>query len=449
MSEQTNKLGYQQRRDRLIAQYNATASVVRLDKDTSNLFRDRDKAVENSLNVRSLRHVLEIDTDQCWVEVEGMTPYVDLVAATLPHDCLPCVVPELKSITIGGAVSGVGIESSSFKYGLVHETVMEMEVLTGEGELVSCSATNEHSDLFFGLPNSYGTLGYILKLKTKVIKTKPYIRLEHTRHTNTTSYFEHIHRLCIDDIDFLDGALFEPGELYVTTGTFTEEAPYQSDYTYKNIYYKSIRDKEVDYLSTHDYIWRWDTDWFWCSKNVGAQNALLRPLFGRQRLNSIQYTKIMRWNAKWGFTRHYDRLRGIHTESVIQDVDIPIQHAPEFYEFFDREIGIRPVWVCPVVAHNKSFEYPLFPMAKSQIYINFGFWDVVRGRQAQPQGFYNKKIEAMVDKLGGIKSLYSDAYFKPNTFWQIYNKPAYDSLKQKYDPNKRLKDLYNKCVLGK
>ena len=440
-------LSYEDRRDRLIAQYNETDKKVRLGKDTSNLFRDRNNTGQPLLNVRSFAHVLNVDPKESWVEVEGMTPYVDLVAATLPHSCIPSVVPQLKSITIGGAISGVGIESSSFKYGLVHETVLEMEILTGNGELLLCSPTNEYSDLFFGMPNSYGTLGYVLKLKVKVIDTKPYVRLEHTRYSNIDSYFEHLRRLCVQDLNFLDGAIFAPDQAYVTTGTFTDHAPYQSDYTYENIYYKSIKEKEVDYLSTHDYIWRWDTDWFWCSKNVGAQNNLVRRLFGSKRLNSTQYTKIMRWNSKWGFTRRYNKLRGIHTESVIQDVDIPIEQAPEFYEFFDREIGIRPVWICPVVTYNKSAVYPLFPMNQDQIYVNFGFWDVVHGNQAEPEGFYNKKIEAMVNKLGGIKSLYSDTYFSKDEFWRIYNRTEYDALKKKYDPNRRLKDLYDKCVL--
>lgn len=440
-------LNYEDRRDRLIAQYNQTHKEVRLGKDTSNLFRDRQKTDQASLNVRSFTEVLNVDADQGWVEVEGMTPYVDLVEAALPHGCLPCVVPQLKSITIGGAISGVGIESSSFKYGLVHETVLEMEVLTGKGDLVLCSATNEHSDLFLGMPNSYGTLGYVLKLKAKVIEVKPYVRLEHTKHTNATSYFEHIQHLCTQDIDFLDGVIFTPDGFYTTTGAFLDEAPYLSDYTYKNIFYRSIQEKEVDYLSTHDYIWRWDTDWFWCSKNVGAQNPLLRPLFGRKHLNSMRYTKIMRWNAKWGFTRRYNQLRGIHTESVIQDVDIPIERAPEFYDFFEAEIGIQPVWTCPIVTYDKSVQYPLFPMDPGQIYINFGFWDVVRGKETKAEGFYNKKVEAMVDKLGGIKSLYSDAYYSAQKFWQIYNQRAYEELKQKYDPDQRLKNLYEKCVL--
>jgi len=35
-------------------------------------------------------------------------------------------------------------------------------------------------------------------------------------------------------------------------------------------------------------------------------------------------------------------------ESVIQDVDIPIARAPEFLAFFLKEVGVLPVWICPI-----------------------------------------------------------------------------------------------------
>ena len=95
---------------------------------------------------------------------------------------------------------------------------------------------------------------------------------------------------------------------------------------------------------------RWDTDWFWCSKNLGAQNPLMRRILGRSRLNSRTYTRVMRWNSRWKITHRFDKLSGLHRESVIQDVDIPLERAPEFLEFFRREIGILPVWICPIRA---------------------------------------------------------------------------------------------------
>jgi hypothetical protein len=76
-------------------------------------------------------------------------------------------------------------------------------------------------------------------------------------------------------VDFLDATAFAPDELYLTVGTFTDFAPYASDYTGSAIYYRSIRERERDYLTVGDYLWRWDTDWFWCSRAFGAQNPLI------------------------------------------------------------------------------------------------------------------------------------------------------------------------------
>ena len=103
-------------------------SAVALAKSTSNLFRSRDLSNTARIDVRGFNRVLHVDPVHMTADVEGMTTYEDFADATLPHGLLPAVVPQLKTITAGGAVSGVGIESSSFLYGLVHETVEEMEV---------------------------------------------------------------------------------------------------------------------------------------------------------------------------------------------------------------------------------------------------------------------------------------------------------------------------------
>src|SRR6185369_7920936 len=125
-----------------------------LSKNSSNLFRVRPKQKAKRLDVRQFNSVLAIDKEAKTVDVEAMITYEALVQELLKHNFAPCVVPELKTITVGGALVGVGIESSSFRYGLVHETILEIEVLTGNGEVLICSKDNEHKDLFYAFPNS-------------------------------------------------------------------------------------------------------------------------------------------------------------------------------------------------------------------------------------------------------------------------------------------------------
>jgi FAD/FMN-containing dehydrogenase len=441
---------YEEKKHRLIEEMKAASgATVSLAKDTSNLFRNREGAAQKKLNVRDFNQVIAVNAQERWVEVEGMTPYSVLVDALLPHGFMPAVVPQLKSITIGGAVAGVGIEATSFRHGLVHETVLEMEILLPGGRVVVATPTNEHSDLFFGFPNSYGTLGYILKLKAKIIPIKKYVHVIHTKFTDAVSYFAALQSACNDHTaDFVDGVVFSSMEMYVSVGTFTDQAPYAHDYTYMKIYYRSIQKNTEDFLTAKDYIWRWDTDWFWCSKTFLVQNPIIRFFFGRKRLSSVTYTKIMRWSARTGFGEKLTKLRGVHAESVIQDVCIPIESCAEFLAFLLRDIKVLPIWTCPSRSPN-THDFPLFSLDPKTLYVDFGFWDVVHGKEERPRGFLNRSIELMVEKLHGMKSLYSEAFYPEEDFWRIYNKPAYDALKRTYDPEKKLRDLYEKCVLSK
>ena len=76
-----------------------------------------------------------------------ISPPWPLVAVPVPTDRLPesphVVVPELKTITVGGTIVGIGIESSSFKHGFVHEGMLEADILIAAGNVVTIRPDNE------------------------------------------------------------------------------------------------------------------------------------------------------------------------------------------------------------------------------------------------------------------------------------------------------------------
>ena len=433
---------YRGRRDGIVDGLRAVKAQgvpVGLQKSTSNLFRRREPGAKRRLNVQAFDHVLRIDAERRIADVEGMTTYAALVDETLRYGLLPAVVPQLKTITIGGAVSGLGIESASFRYGLVHESVEEMEILTGQGCIVECSPC-KNPDLFFGFPNSYGTLGYALRLKIRLVPAKAYVALTHTRFREARGFFARIAQVCDGDADekdlpdFLDGTIFGPDEMYITQGNFSDNAPRVSDYTYMNIYYRSIQRKHDDWLSSKDYIWRWDTDWFWCSKHFGVQNPAVR-LFAKWALHSRTYQRLMRMSQRL-FPE------SASSESVIQDVQVPIENAAALCDFLLAEIGVTPIWVCPFRTSDRA--YDLCGLKTNQVYVNFGFWDVVP--TTHEKGHFNKMIERRVRELGGTKGLYSTSYYDRETFWSVYDQPRYLELKKTYDPEQVFPDLYAKCV---
>jgi len=407
--------------------------TVALDKTTSNLFRNRESSPRQKLNVRDFTNVININDDEKTVEVEGMTTFEALVDATLEHNFVPTVAPELKSITIGGAISGIGIESSSFKYGFVHETVLEMDVLTGTGEIITCSPEH-HSDLFYAIPNSYGTLGYVLRAKLMLTPSKPYVEITRKKYTDYEKYIEANKQTAIEarakgTYDYVDGLIFHKDEMYLMPARFVDETPFLSDYTYLDIYYKSMH-KERDYLPTKDYIFRYDTDWFWAARSIGLENRLLRRLFGRKRLRSDVYYKILKWEKKHKIFTTIQAMLGHRFETFIQDAEVPAHQAAEFIEWFHRNItDHRPLTIGAVIPYSPTAKFTLFPMNPKETYMNIGYYASVPTEKED--GYYNRLFEKKLIQLGAKKMMYSASHYTKEEFWQIFNKEAYDKLKKK------------------
>jgi FAD/FMN-containing dehydrogenase len=443
---------------------------VRLAKPTSNLFRFRDTAKPGEpgrqrqaagtesvrrLDVSAFDRVIHVDPAARSAVVGGMTTYEHLCDATLPYNLMPLVVPQLKTITLGGAVTGLGIESTSLRNGLPHESVTEMQILTGDGRVILATKDNEHSDLYYGFPNSYGTLGYSLALTIELEPVKPYVHLRHFAFNDPKSCMDAIAEVAKTNsyhghkADFVDATAFSTKELYLTVGAFSDKAPWLSDYTGQQIYYQSLRQSREDFLTIKDYIWRWDTDWFWCSRPFGVQNKAIRRFWPRKYRRSDVYRKLVAIDQKYGLTAAlYEKRHYPQREMVVQDVEIPVDRGDEFLDFFEKSVRMSPVWLCPLRLRGEH-TWTLYPLEPGEVYVNFGFWGTVPLPPGQQDGYYNRMVEEEVSALGGHKSLYSTAFYSEDEFRGRYNGPAYDKLKAEYDGDGRLLTLYDKCVRGR
>ncbi len=438
--------------ERLRASYAAipAGQPVRLAKRTSNLFRPRIANAAPGLDVGGLDGVLAVDAEARTADVQGMCTYEDLVAATLPHGLIPYVVPQLRTITLGGAVSGLGIESTSFRNGLPHESVRQIDVFTGAGEVVTATPDNECRDLFETFPNSYGSLGYATRIRIDLEPVPAYVALRHVRFDDGAGLAKAVASITETReydgvrVDGLDGVAFSPAELYLTLATSTDERGPTSDYTGQRIYYRSLREHEVDRLTMHDYLWRWDTDWFWCSGAFGAQHPVVRRLWPRRYRRSDVYHRLVGLDRRYDIADRLDRRAGRPLrERVIQDVEVPVDRLAEFLDWFDREVGMRPVWLCPLVAQRP---WPCYPLEPGATYVNVGFWGTVHVGPEAVDAPRNRAIEAKVHELGGHKSLYSEAFYGKESFDELYNGARLAEVKHRYDPDNRLLDLYDKVV---
>jgi FAD/FMN-containing dehydrogenase len=436
----------------LVRAYRAVpaGTPVRLGKRTSNLFRFGGHAVDSVLlDTSGLAGVIEVDRAARTADVQGMCTYEDLVAATLPHGLMPLVVPQLKTITLGGAVTGLGIESTSFRHGLPHESVLEMEILTPSGELVTAAPGTEHADLHAAFPNSYGTLGYALRLRIELLPVKPYVKLTHHRFRTAEEATTALAEFARPDgpADFVDGTVFSADEHYVSVGRFVD-APTPgaqvSDYTGMDVFYRSLQRRPVDHLTVHDYLWRWDIDWFWCSRAFGVQVPAVRRVWPKRYRRSDVYRRLVALDQRYQASNAVRRALGRpEEEMVVQDVEIPTSRLPEFLAAFHTHVGIAPVWLCPLQLRGER-TWPLYPMAPHTPYVNVGFWSSVpvgADREA-----HNRFVERLVADLDGHKSLYSTVHYGESEFWERYNGAAYRAVKERYDPAGRSPDLYTKVA---
>lgn len=422
---------------------------VRLAKRTSNLFRGR-SGLGAGLDVSGLAGVIEVDGDVA--EVQGMCTYEHLVEATLAHGRIPLVVPQLRTITLGGAVSGLGIESTSFRNGLPHESVLEMDVMTGAGEIVT---TAPGDDLFDAFPNSYGSLGYATRLRIELEAVPAYVALRHVRFDDAVALAEAVARI-VDErewagerVDGLDGVAFSPDELYLTLARWSDEPGPTSDYTRQQVYYRSLQQRPTDRLTMYDYLWRWDTDWFWCSRAFGAQHPLVRRVWPRRLRRSDVYWRLVALDRRFGIGDRLDRRAGRpQGERVVQDVEVPVARLAEFLDWFDRVVGMRPVWLCPLRLRRGGTDrpWPGYPLTTGTTYVNVGFWGVVNVGPDAPQSPLNRAIEQKVTELGGHKSLYSEAFYEREEFDRLYNGAHLARVKALHDPDDRLTALYDKVV---
>ncbi len=418
----------------------------------------KDSRVRPNLDLRFFNKVLSVDTDERLVEVEGMATFYDLVAATLPLGLMPQAVPEMRSITVGGAIAGLGGQSSSFRYGLIHEMVTDFDLLTGEGRVLHCSP-HENADIFYMLPNSYGSLGYVLRCRLRLNRVRPYVHLVYDRFTERADFFAALaERVQAGVLDFLEGVSFSPRQFILLSGEFVEapppdQAPFNPLH---DPFFLSARDEQTreTWLTIEDYIWRWDPDAFFATDQQNIFGALLlnrrfRRLVGGMVLRSDRLIKIGKLRnrlRKMGAARLLFQ-EGGRREALIQDAAIPVARAAEFDAWLAQTLSIYPLWYCPVKTTHEIGTFPLYRPG-SEIVVDFGFYCSMDLEAGMEDYHYNRAIEAKLVNLGGIKCLYSDTFFDEALFWSLYDREAYSRVKERVDPAGTFLGLYEKVVNG-
>jgi hypothetical protein len=396
------------------------------------------KHTDEKIDLTDFDQVLEIDTKNRICVAEPGVPFCELVDQTLPLGLVPIVVPELKTITIGGAVAGCSIESMSFVHGGFHDTCLEYEIITAKGEVLKCTPDNEHSLIFQMMHGSFGTVGILSKLKFKLIPAKPYVHLRHEHHKSIDSYLESIwSHFEKRDVDFMDGIIHSNTQLSLCVGDFVDSAPYTNRYDWLKVYYQSTAKRTEDYFKTPHYFYRYDQG----VTNVHPKSFLGRLLLGKF-LGSSEILRIAE-KLRW-LLLNDDR------PDVTVDTFLPFSRLKEFLLWYAEDFRHYPLWVVP---YRRVHDYE---------WLADSFWKgtndkllvdiAIYGMKQRGETNYYRLMEQKLKELNGIKTLISYNYYPEDEFWTIFHKKNFEKVKAITDPDNIFRNLYEKtcrAAMGK
>jgi FAD/FMN-containing dehydrogenase len=383
--------------------------------------------------VGGLTGIVSIDPERRVCICEAGVSFSDLTEATLRYGLAPTVVPELRGITVGGAVVGCSVESMSFRYGGFHDSCLSYELVTGTGELLNVGRSKA-PEVFHMIHGSFGTLGILTLAEFQLVPAQDYVELRYEHLNSFASLLESVRgHYEAGDVDFMDAIVHARDHHVLCLGNFrSDDAGRRSDPGIP--YYRSTEELEGDCLPTRDYFFRFDSDCHWIARRYGLENPILRKLAGRYFLGS---DRILGLAKKLPFL-----VDKSGSPDVIADVFIPYRYSEEFFSWYADTFDYFPLWVVP---YRIPEMYPwvnphLVEDIHDPLFIDFATYGF-----PQPRGTnYYRLLERRVAELHGMKTLITHNYYPRSEFWRIFNPDTYRRTKQRVDPHNLFRGIYAK-----
>src|SRR3989344_4723143 len=419
---------------------------VRIYHGSTNSTRAQKFEADKMLDTSGFTEIIAVNEKEQYALVESNVPMDALVRETLKHGLIPPVVPEFPGITIGGAVQGGAGESSSFKYGALHDCCVEYEMVLGKGEVIRVSR-EAHGDLFLGTAGSYGTLGAVTLVKIKLLSVTAYVRLRYQTCKNLPETIAALQQAARSDVDFVDGIIFSESCSVVMTGVRSNEPLPQvprftrarDDWFYLHAEkIAATNDSYEEAVPLLDYLFRYDRGGFWIGRHAFEWWSIPFNAFTRFLLDPYMKTRTLAdvVHATNGSQRF-----------VVQDICLPENRAEEFIRFLWTIVDIRPLWLLPVKLSDAA---PLLSSPlRSSLVLDVGVWGMIPGDGGY-EAYYevNRQIEKKTLTLGGFKIPYGHVLCSREEFWSVCDESWYRTIRKKYHADRAFPDIYDKVYVG-
>ncbi len=386
-----------------------------------------------------MHDILQIDEDRRVVKVEPLATMGQISRALVSRGWMLAVVPELDDLTVGGLIMGFGVETSSHKFGLFQHICESFDVVTAEGKLLRCSRS-ENVDLYYLLPWSHGTLGFLVAATLKIIPARKYVKV---RYQPLYTLDEAIAFFVTESRDgekndFVEGILYRCHAAVIMCGQLTDElgsdgmlnplGRWPKPWFYQHVQtYLHKRQHGIEYIPLRDYFHRHTRSYFWAMEDIIAfgNHPVFRWLLGWALPPSIQLLKYTE-------TETTRRLREKH--HVIQDMLVPLRYLKKSLQYLDAHYQLYPLWLCPLAIHDNDrrlgFIHPFRNEEgeADELYVDIGAY----GTPAK-ENFDNRSalpaLEAFVIEHHGYQALYAETKMTREQFRTMFDHRDYDRLR--------------------
>ncbi|HZN54991.1 MAG TPA: FAD-binding protein [Candidatus Polarisedimenticolaceae bacterium] len=145
------------------------------------------------LEMKSMDRMGPVDETRMTVDVEPGVVWRDLTHHLKRWGLVPRVLTNNLGVTVGGTLSMAGIGVASFKYGSQGDNVVEMDVVTGAGEVETCSP-ERNPELFWGAIAGLGQFGIITRARLQLRRMKPMSRTYYLLYDDLRVFLEDARR---------------------------------------------------------------------------------------------------------------------------------------------------------------------------------------------------------------------------------------------------------------
>jgi FAD/FMN-containing dehydrogenase len=128
------------------------------------------------LDTATMNRIHSIDPEGLTATCDAGVVWRDLVVAATERGLVPPVLTNNLGVSIAGTLSMAGLGVASFRYGTQADNALELEVVTGEGEIVTCSR-ERNRELFDAVRCSLGQFGIITRATIRLRRCQPRVRM--------------------------------------------------------------------------------------------------------------------------------------------------------------------------------------------------------------------------------------------------------------------------------